>query len=134
MSGWAERYGPVIGLFHLGLLLMALDFGSEVLSGGSPITPEIYGPAVYAIPALAWVGMQLGGSALCVIGSLVRGRLRGALFLIGGGMSGLLFAAFAVMASDASQGSVLEAGSRWFVTPLCFFTSFAGWGVLYVRR
>lgn len=134
MTNWAERYGPAIGFAHLGLLMMALDFGLEVALGGSPITPEIYGPAVYAMPALGWVALQVGGSALALLGSFFSGRKRAVLFLIGGIMSGLLYAAFTSMAASAAQGSVLEAGGRWFATPICIATAMAGWSALRVRR
>ena len=134
VSEWADRYGPLIGFLHLGLAMMAIDMGGRILRGGSPISPEVYGPLVYSVPALVWVGLQLFGSLVCVIGALAGGKIRTGCFIIGGASSAFLFTAFTIMASGASQGIVLETGTQWFATPFCIVTSMAGWGAVRVRR
>lgn len=121
-----DRYAPAIGAFFLGLMFMALDFGAVVLSGGSPITPEVYGHAVYAIPAVSWVGIQITFCVLGMLGVLASGCLRSWLFIIGGSGCLLLFSMFAIMALGAPQGSVLAAGSRSFVCPLLVLIIISG--------
>lgn len=113
-----DQYTPAIGAFFAGLLGMSLDFASVVVAGGSPITPEVYGPMVYAIPALAWVSLQAGASLIGLSGVLLKGRLRAAAYLLGAIILLTLFSAFAIMAQSAPQGSVLAAGARAFVCPL----------------
>lgn len=62
VNEWAGRYGPAIGMFHLGLFLMAVDFGAEVLGGRTQAAAEWYDGAQSAnAPALrakiAFVGI-----------------------------------------------------------------------------
>lgn len=110
-----DRYAPAMSLFFVGLIAMALDFATVVLSGGSPITPEVYGPAVYAFPAWAWITLQMTACGAGAIGVLLSGKLRASAFVIGSLLTLILFSAFAIMAQGAPQGSVLAAGARSFV-------------------
>lgn len=51
-----------MAVFFAGSMAVPIGFGAVVVKGGSPVTPEIYGELVWAIPALVWVGL-LGGQA-----------------------------------------------------------------------
>lgn len=113
-----QRYAPALAIFHASAFAMALSFGIEVARGGSPITPELYGPSVHAIPALAWVTMQIFGSALSVIGLLSGGRFGAALALVGGVVSGFMYAALAVMASEAAEATLLRSGAMFSYAPI----------------
>jgi hypothetical protein len=119
LSEW-ERFAPAFALFHFGAVLMAVDFGQQVWRGGSPITPELYGPSVYEFPALAWVSVQLGGSFLALAGSIITARLGAVMAVIGGLISGTMYSALAVMASEAASGTLLVAGASYTFAPVSF--------------
>lgn len=93
---------------------MAQMFGADVAYSGSPITPQTYGQAVYEIPALVWVGLQMNAALFGVIGGLMfaasRRLSRAGAFLIGTGNTMLvaLFATFGIMAQSAPDGALLK--------------------------
>ena len=122
-----DRYGPAAGFFALGIMLMAGDFAIVVMDGGSPITPEIYGPAVHSIPAMAWVGVQFFCASIVFIAAFLTGKPRAIGFIVGGFLLVALFAIFSVMAQGAPSGSVLAAGSRWPVGSSCLAIFLLGW-------
>tara|TARA_R100001086_G_scaffold192876_1_gene110059 strand:+ start:256 stop:618 length:363 start_codon:yes stop_codon:yes gene_type:complete len=103
--------------FYLGGFLMAFVFGTIILiSDGSPITPEIYGPWVYRFPALMWVALQIfitvGASVFCLFGwRRVSGGF--GLFL------GVYLAIFAALALGAgAPGTILMTGAGFWLSPL----------------
>jgi hypothetical protein len=119
-----ERYAPALAFFHFGAVLMALDFGQEVWRGGSPITPELYGPSVYAFPALAWVAVQFLGAFIAVFGNVIRGAVGAWLAMIGGAVCGLMYSALAVLAAEAASGTLLVAGASYTHAPVSFLGAF----------
>ncbi len=107
-----------IALINFSLILMAMDFGTVVLAGGSPITPEQYGPGVYAVPALAWAGIQLTGAALGTVGAVIVAA-EGRAWRLGAFACGLgnmilacLFLVFAVLSRNAPEGLLVHAMSK----------------------
>lgn len=100
-----------------GFLLMSCSFGLEVLTGGSPVTPEQYGEFVYEIPALAWVAYQSAAASIAIVGGLWAGvtlsRSGGALSLIGHTMLAIQFFVFGILSQDAPMGSLLHYGSMF---------------------
>lgn len=130
---WLERYWPIFAIWHCGLAMMALHFGVTVLLGGSPVTPELYGPAVYAIPAIVWAGAQFGGAAISCAGAMM-GR-RGAGLLLAGGSLSLPFYAFLAAASSMSgQGVIVTAGAIWVVLPTVIASIIAAMGAIVDGR
>ena len=115
-----ERHAPGLAVFHAGAVLMALSFGQEVIRGGSPITPELYGPSVYEIPALMWVVVQAASAGISVAGCVIGGRPGAGLALVGGLVSGAMYSALAVLASEASTGTLLVAGASYITAPISF--------------
>lgn len=65
-----DRYRPAMAIFFAAPLVMALIFGGVVIYGGTPVRPELYGPVIFAIPALVWVSAQVAFSSLAVIGCI----------------------------------------------------------------
>ena len=119
-----ERYGPAIALFHFGCLAMAVYFGVVVLRGGSPVTLELYGPRVYAIPALAWASVQIAGSALGGAGAVMGGKTGAVLCLLGSSLSALMYCTMAALALEAVQGTLVAAGSMFLTAPLSVAAAF----------
>lgn len=121
-----ERYSPAIAVFHAALALMAAHFAFVVWWGGSPITPELYGPAVYNFPALAWCGVQFLGAAVAAFGACSR---RPIVMAIGACLSAVVYSGFAAMAAGAAQGTIVQAASMWVGMPLSVASAGIGiWG------
>jgi len=125
---WLTRYAPAFAIFHAGLFMVAAQFAVTILIGGSPMTPEIYGPAVYAVPAWVWAAAQMGGEALCVAGAVMRGRTGGALLLAGAAMVLPFYAFLGAVASFAGQGVIVTAACLWLTAPGAVLSMIAGWG------
>jgi len=116
MTGF-ERYGPAIILTMGGLALMSAGFAGDVIRGGSPISADTYGSAVYELPALAWCGIQFAGALIAAFGAYISGRLGAWLCLAGATLLSILFAVFVVMADMAPSGSLLYWGTRFWSRP-----------------
>lgn len=112
--------GPAcLASFHARASLMGFAFTVICWSGGSPVTPELYGEAVYAIPAIAWGLTQTTLGALC------------ALFLVMGWMlplavtaflSMLYYAALGSMAMRADHGTLVAVGAVTMMVVPCVST------------
>ena len=104
-----ERNRPAILVIHGGLFLMVFLFGAEVfLTGGSPMTPEIYGEFVYTIPAWTWIVAQMFSGGLCAISAVRLWRWG---LIVGASVGCILYSMFSVLASWADQGSLMRSGA-----------------------
>ena len=128
---WINRYGPAIAAFHSGLLLLALYFGWVVIAGGSPVTPELYGPAVYAIPAIVWAGGQTVGAGLSVLGAVIGGRWGGVSLILGSLVSIAFYGFLAAAASLAAQGTLVQGACMTLTTPGAVLSLIAGVGAVW---
>ncbi len=99
-----DRYRPAMAIFFAAPIVMAAIFGGVVMNGGSPVRPEFYGPIVYAIPALVWVGAQMTFSMAAVIGCAFDMPRVAA---IGAGALSCLFEFFATAAVAAGASGTL---------------------------
>jgi len=115
-----ERYAPAVIIFFSGLVLIALQFCVIVLNGGSPVTPELYGPAVYTMPALAWVALQIGSSVAVILGAYMRGTFGAWLIILGGIVGFSMYSAFAVLAQRATQGTLVQGATTFVCAPASF--------------
>lgn len=111
-----DNLRPAIGAFFLANLNMALIFGAVVAQGGTPVTPELYGPIVFAIPALWWSGVQaiLAASAAC--GAICNRRWP---VIIGGVGLTILFLFFALAAMAAGPTGTVLVSMALSTAPLC---------------
>ena len=126
-----ERFAPAIALFYAAVAGIALAFGAVVLAGGSPVTPELYGPAVYAIPALVWVGAQVTCGAMAVVGAVKGWPVVAS---IGAHGVSLVLAALATLAIMAgATGTVVVAGSI-FLAALSTVAAQVCWRGRHERR
>lgn len=114
-----DRYGPAIVFFHIGAAMIAASFGAVVLKNGTPVTPELYGAAVYAVPALVWVAIQLSSTIMAAIGAAIGGKSGAWVCMFGAAVAGLLFAALAVMGTNAgATGTLVVSGCAFVMSPL----------------
>lgn len=127
---WLERFWPSIAFFHGALLFVAVFFGFTVFIGGSPVTPELYGPAVYAIPALWWSSAQAAGASVAMVGALLRGYWGALACVVGSAISVLVYGFFAAAASLAEQGTIVQAATLLMCAPGSVLSLIAGLGAL----
>lgn len=115
MRGDFEAGAPYFAVFFIGSVAMAVGFGVHVALGGSPVTPDTYGPVVYEIPALMWVGVQVVCGLAAAVGFARRSRVLAAL---GAWAMVILIAFFGLAASVAPQGAVLMHSALWWAGPI----------------
>lgn len=94
--------------FHASAAAMGFAFTVIVASGGSPITPELYGPDVYAIPAMAWGITQASLGITCAV-SICAGRMLP--LAVAAFLSALYYATLGSMALRADQGTLVAVGA-----------------------
>jgi hypothetical protein len=125
MIDWRSRFFLFIALCDAALIFMAGDFGLVVWEGGSPITAEQYGAAVYEIPALVWATFQGGGAILGLIGAVLvaatdadaplpRWGRAGAIACAAGNLSlAVMFSVFAFLSRNAEAGILLHSLTKF---------------------
>ena len=120
---WAERFGPLIALIHFLFFCMSVQVSVNIWHGGSPITPELYGPAVYHVPALAWTSAQCGCAALTCVAAAHRWWR---VMFAGACVSIVFYVLLAALAAHGAQGTIVQAGATWVFIGLSGFTAVAG--------
>lgn len=124
MTGF-ERYAPAMAVFFGLALSVPLGFGTVVLTGGSPVTPDIYGPLVHQIPALVWVVFQLSVTVLAVFGCVTLRPRAAAAGAVAVGALLSFFAGAAVLAG--APGTLLVFGAGGWVAPASFVAAAVAW-------
>lgn len=117
-----EQARPSIAVFLLGPLVMSGIFGAVTVFGGSPVSPEIYGHAVYEVPALAWATTQGSLSSIALFGVVRNLPIFAMVGLIG---LALLFVFFAGMALSAGATGTLLVAMALGTAPIC--ATFGWW-------
>jgi hypothetical protein len=120
-----ERFAPAIAVYFAGCAMVPLVFAAVVVSGGTPVTPELYGTVVYAIPALVWAALQLGLSLLAAVSAAMGWRLMAAFGAFG--IAALLgfFSAAAVLAG--ASGTLVVAGCGAWLSPVSLIAAWVCW-------
>lgn len=125
MIDWRSRFFLFIAFADFSLILMAGDFGLVIWEGGSPITPEQYGQAVYDIPALVWAAFQGGGALLGAVGAIMvaaspdrepishQGRIGAAICASGNLALMVMFSVFALLSRNAELGILLHSLTKF---------------------
>jgi hypothetical protein len=125
---WSRWRWPIL-LFYLGAIMQAVVFGMVVLAGGSPVTPELYGPLVFAVPAVFWISSQIACSFTAAVGAAMNWPMTAGVGSLG--MTVLLMF-FGVMGMDAgAPGTLLVTGTIGWLGPLSAIAtiiSFSGVG------
>ena len=111
MKTATDAFRLCLGIGHGMLLAMAAIYGGIAAVRGSPVTAELYGPAIHAIPAIVWAAGQIGGAFLCIAGALIWGRIGQVLLLTGAAVSGVFYGALASLASYVAEGLIAQAGA-----------------------
>lgn len=116
-----QRYAPAMAVFYGAALFMAVIFGSVVLSGASPITVEVFGPIIYAAPAVVWPAAQVFLAALALIGAALKLPRVSA---VGGFVLGAKFLFFAVAAIAAGATGTFLIAMAVPATGICWLSAF----------
>ena len=135
MTAWADatdwdRYRPAIAVWGFCCGVMGIVFGLPILRHGSPVTPELYGSAVYSVPALAWCVLQISAGTLAGFGAALHRPLIAAL-----GLTVLLleFFGFGVLAEAQTQGGLVVAASVPGVV-ITGLSAHASWSASHGRK
>lgn len=110
-----DRYAPLFAVIFAGPIGMALWFAAVVIKGGTPMTENVYGPEVFAIPALVWSGAQIAICLPAVVGFSLRIRwlaFAGSLLMV------LFLGMFAALAQGAKEATLLQAVCLFWGGPL----------------
>lgn len=105
--------------FHARAALMGFAFTLIASSGGLPITPELYGERVYAIPAEVWGIAQIILGSACALCIVLSRMVPLALF---SGLSSLYYCGLGSMALRAEMGTLVAIGSVAIMLPPCIST------------
>lgn len=97
---------------------MALHFATDIVAGRNTITPDLYGPIVYAIPAHVWAAAQASFAGLALLGLVIAGRAGAALTAVGAALTCALFLAFGYLAGFASEGTLVVAMCKAVGVPI----------------
>lgn len=103
-----------LAAFHALAALMGFAFFVIVWSGGSPVSPELYGEAVYAIPAIVWGLTQMSLGATVTATMLARKPVA---LSIASFLSMLYYAALGSLAIRADQGTLVAIGAFFIMLP-----------------
>lgn len=100
-----------------GYALMGWAYLSMIVRGDNPVTENLFGPAVYAVPGWFWASFQGTAGTLAALGAVV-GRRRGAIMTAIGSL-GLVaqFTAFSALATEAADGTIIVIGSAFISLP-----------------
>ena len=119
------------GALHGTYVIWGIALALRTMQSGSPVTPELYGPLVWLIPAFVWFAAQIGAGSIALIGALVPGRWGLALMALGSALIAVVFGFFAHAASGASMGIIVATGAMFHAVPLsvaCLVACVALWG------
>lgn len=115
------------------IYLMAQIFAADISAGGSPMSPELYGAAVYYIPAIFWISVQSNAAMIGVIGCLIAASSRKyyrwgwLMSAIGNSFCVALFGLFAALVEETLLRAICIAcgigigGTCAVISGRCFF-------------
>lgn len=102
-----------IALFSVGVLFLISAINGAVMS------PELFGAAVYIIPAEAWAISMMAAAAVVIAGLALNGWANPVLRILGNSIMLTVFGAFAYLSNQAVFGSMLVAFSAVYFVPQC---------------
>lgn len=113
---------------------------SNIISGGSPITPDLYGEEIYATPALVWTAMQEKAALIQMAGAMMIAshsrwwRVGAVMVTIGGAGLAYLMGTLAYYAAHAPQGIVIYAMCLGFGLPVALMSSATGVAIIIIEK
>ncbi len=119
---WRNTFWLFVALCDLSVVLMAADYGIDIWTGGSPITPQLYGEAIYEIPAVAWAVFQGGGAFLGMVGAVIVAasspddaatRWGAAICALGNLSLTAMFVVFAQLSREADAGILMHSLTKF---------------------
>lgn len=120
-----------VGTLHATYVIWGVALTLRTMRSGSPVTPELYGPLVWIIPAFVWFAVQIMAGSIAVIGSMIGGRWGLAVMALGSALIAGVFGFFLHAASGASMGVIVVTGAMFHAVPLsiaCLVACIALWG------
>jgi hypothetical protein len=118
MTGWhLVEVRRVLALIMGGFALMGWAYLSIILRGENPVTEDLFGPAVYAIPGWFWAVYQGAFGTMAATGAAVGGAGGAKMAAVGSSALALEFGLFAAIAGEAAQGTIIVIGSAFVTLP-----------------
>ena len=115
---WENITRRAVSFLLFGVGVMGWCYLSIYLAGRNPVTEEMFGPRVYAIPGWIWALWQGAFGTLASVGILRAGRAW-AMVAMGSCLAlALMFGAFAFLAGEAPKGLIVVAGSMFVTLPV----------------
>jgi len=120
-----DRLSPAFAAYFIACLAMAIIYAVLGQVNGRTALPESYGGLVYALPAVAWAGLQ---------GALAMGAAYGCAFkrpvatAVFGFALGLLFVVFASCAIYGGANEMTLVAMAWPSAALCWTAAGVAWG------
>ena len=111
----------------------------NIISGGNPITADLYGPEIYATPALVWVGAQSVAAVVMMVGAMLvasQSRWWGAgavLIIVGGTWLSTLMITLVYYAANAPQGILIYSMCLGFGLPAAAISTAIGVAIIYLE-
>lgn len=111
-----ERGAPFLSGFYFLMMWPAVFLMVMTAQGGSPVSPELYGPLVHSLPALAWGAMQIVFCGFTALAAAARWRWA---FVVGSMAYTGMMVTFSVMTMQGgAQGVVLMAHNVSVAVPI----------------
>lgn len=113
---------------------------SNIATGGNPITPDLYGPEIYATPALVWTALQEKAALVMMAGAMMvasqsRWWLLGSVLIcIGGAALAFLMGTLTYYAANAPQGIVIYAMCLGFGLPAAAISVGIGAAIIIIEK
>jgi hypothetical protein len=113
---------------------------SNIATGGNPITPDLYGPEIYATPALVWTSLQEKAALLMMVGAMMVAsgsrwwRVGAVMICLGGAGLAYLMGTLTYYAANAPQGIVIYAMCLGFGLPAAVISAGIGVAIIVIEK
>ena len=108
----------IVAFLMFALALMGWCYLSLYAAGQNPVTEDLFGPRVYAIPGWVWALWQGGFASIACLGAMRGDRLGAWMLLVGSLCLAAMFLSFAFLAGEAPRGLIVVAGSMFVTLPV----------------
>ena len=126
-----ERNTQAMAVYFAACAAMAMIYAILGIANGRTVLPESYGPLVYAMPALAWAGLQFGFAGMAMLGVLAGRKVLVCVFSF---LLGALFIVFAVASVYGGATEVTMVAMAWPAAAICWLITAIAWGARYGRE
>lgn len=107
----------VMAVILAGYALMGWAYLSMILRGENPVTQDLFGPYVYAVPGWFWASYQGTCGTVAALGCTRGGKAGALIALLGSCGLVVQFSVFSALATEAANGTIIVIGSAFISLP-----------------